>query len=64
MGLPWYCVHTIVSNDLGRLLWVHIMLTTLVSGWARLMALYDLAVFDPADPVSLQENNRKPPKAA
>jgi photosystem II CP47 chlorophyll apoprotein len=32
MGLPWYRVHTVVLNDLGRLLSVHIMHTTLVSG--------------------------------
>ncbi|MBA0881919.1 hypothetical protein Goshw_023956 [Gossypium schwendimanii] len=25
MGLAWYCVHTIVLNDPGRLLSVHIM---------------------------------------
>ncbi|KAI3877379.1 hypothetical protein MKX03_026436 [Papaver bracteatum] len=51
MGFPWYRVHTVVLNDPGRLLSVHIMHTTLVSGWAGLMALYKLAVFDPSDPV-------------
>ncbi|RZC47502.1 hypothetical protein C5167_040465 [Papaver somniferum] len=51
MGLPWYRVHTVVLNDPGRLLSVHIMHTTLVSGWAGSMALYELAVFDPSDPV-------------
>uniref|UniRef100_A0A453KSM7 Photosystem II CP47 reaction center protein n=1 Tax=Aegilops tauschii subsp. strangulata TaxID=200361 RepID=A0A453KSM7_AEGTS len=40
-----------VLNDLGRLLAVHIMHTALVSGWAGSMALYELAVFDPSDPV-------------
>ncbi|KAM0066935.1 putative photosystem antenna protein [Helianthus debilis subsp. tardiflorus] len=51
MGLPWYRVHTVVLNDPGRLLSVHIMHTTLVAGWASSMALYELAVFDPSDPV-------------
>ncbi|CAN6482992.1 unnamed protein product [Victoria cruziana] len=51
MGLPWYCVHTVVLNDPGRLLSVHIMHTALVSSWAGSMALYELAIFDPSDPV-------------
>ncbi|KAK1577657.1 hypothetical protein Q3G72_023623 [Acer saccharum] len=51
MGLPWYRVHTVVLNDPGRLLSVHIMHTALVAGWAGSMALYELAVFDPFDPV-------------
>ncbi|PPS03373.1 hypothetical protein GOBAR_AA17289 [Gossypium barbadense] len=51
MGLPWYRVHTVVLNDPGRLLSVHIMHTALVTGWAGSMALYELAVFDPSDPV-------------
>ncbi|CAN1363388.1 Photosystem II CP47 reaction center protein [Linum perenne] len=41
MGLPWYRVHTVVLNDPGPL----------VAGWAGSMALYELAVFDPSDPV-------------
>ncbi|KAK9070563.1 hypothetical protein SSX86_010965 [Deinandra increscens subsp. villosa] len=51
MGLPWYRVHTVVLNDPGRLIAVHIMHTALVAGWAGSMALYELAVFDPSDPV-------------
>ncbi|KAF9601653.1 hypothetical protein IFM89_021119 [Coptis chinensis] len=51
MGLPWYRVHTVVLNDPGRLLAVHIMHTTLVSGWVGSMALYELAFFDPSNPV-------------
>ncbi|CAN2060067.1 unnamed protein product [Malus fusca] len=51
MGLPWYRVHTVVLNDPGRLISVHIMHTALVAGWAGSMALYELAVFDPSDPV-------------
>jgi photosystem II CP47 chlorophyll apoprotein len=51
MGLPWYRVHTVVLNDPGRLIAVHLMHTSLVSGWAGSMALYELAVFDPSDPV-------------
>jgi photosystem II CP47 chlorophyll apoprotein len=49
MGLPWYRVHTVVLNDPGRLISVHLMHTALVSGWAGSMALYELAVFDPSD---------------
>ncbi|PHT34497.1 Photosystem II CP47 reaction center protein [Capsicum baccatum] len=51
MGLPWYHIHTIVLNDPGRLLSVHIIHTTLVAGWAGSMDLYELAIFDPFDPV-------------
>lgn len=49
MGLPWYRVHTVVLNDPGRLISVHLMHTALVSGWAGSMALYELAIFDPSD---------------
>ena len=51
MGLPWYRVHTVVLNDPGRLLAVHLMHTALLAGWAGSMALYELAIFDPSDPV-------------
>ena len=51
MGLPWYRVHTVVLNDPGRLIAVHLMHTALVAGWAGSMALYELAVYDPTDPV-------------
>jgi hypothetical protein len=36
MALPWYRVHTVVLNDPGRLIAVHLMHTSLVSGWAGL----------------------------
>ncbi|KAK8618369.1 hypothetical protein V6N13_132363 [Hibiscus sabdariffa] len=51
MGLSWYRVHTVVLNDPGRLLSVHIMHTALGAGWTGSMALYELAVFDPSNPV-------------
>ncbi|MBA0637046.1 hypothetical protein Godav_029569, partial [Gossypium davidsonii] len=51
MGLPRYRVHTIILNDPDRLLSVHIMHTALVSSWASSMALYELVVFYPSDPV-------------
>ncbi len=51
MGLPWYRVHTVVLNDPGRLIAVHLMHTALVAGWAGSMALFELATFDPSDPV-------------
>ncbi|MBA0570315.1 hypothetical protein Golob_003992, partial [Gossypium lobatum] len=51
MGSPWYRVHTVILNDPGRLLSVHIMHTALVAGWAGSMALYELAVFYPSDPI-------------
>ena len=47
MGLPWYRVHTVVLNDPGRLISVHLMHTALVSGWAGSMAFYELAIFEP-----------------
>ncbi|NJL85898.1 MAG: photosystem II chlorophyll-binding protein CP47 [Leptolyngbyaceae cyanobacterium SM1_1_3] len=50
MGLPWYRVHTVVLNDPGRLISVHLMHTALVAGWAGSMALFELATFDPSDP--------------
>lgn len=51
MGLPWYRVHTVVLNDPGRLISVHLMHTALVAGWAGSMALYELAIYDPSDPI-------------
>ena len=42
-------LHTVVLNDPGRLIAVHLMHTALVSGWAGSMALYELAIFDPSD---------------
>ena len=51
MALPWYRVHIVVLNDPGRLIAVHLMHTALVAGWAGYMALYELAVFDPSDPI-------------
>ena len=51
MGLPWYRVHTIVLNDPGRLISVHLIHTALVTGWAGSMTFYELASFDPVDPI-------------
>lgn len=51
MGLPWYRVHTVVLNDPGRLIAVHLMHTALVAGWAGSMTLFELSIFDPSDPV-------------
>jgi len=51
MGLPWYRVHIVVLNDPGHLIAVHLMHTALVSGWAGSMALYELTVFYPSDPI-------------
>ncbi|MBF2008966.1 MAG: photosystem II chlorophyll-binding protein CP47, partial [Chlorogloeopsis fritschii C42_A2020_084] len=41
----------VVLNDPGRLISVHLMHTALVAGWAGSMALYELAIYDPSDPV-------------
>ncbi len=49
MALPWYRVHTVVLNDPGRLIAVHLMHTALVAGWAGSMALYEIAIFDPSN---------------
>ena len=58
MGLPWYRVHTVVINDPGRLLAVHLMHTALLAGWAGSMALYELAIFDPLMLFSIQCGDR------
>ena len=44
-----FALHTVVLNDPGRLISVHLMHTALVSGWAGSMALYELSIFDPSD---------------
>jgi photosystem II CP47 chlorophyll apoprotein len=49
MGLPWYRVHTVVINDPGRLLAVHLMHNALCAGFAGSMLLFELALFDPSD---------------
>jgi photosystem II CP47 chlorophyll apoprotein len=51
VALPWYRVHIVVLNDPGRLISVHLMHTALVAGWAGSMAIYEISVFDPFDPV-------------
>lgn len=51
MGLPWYRVHTSVLNDPGRLIAVHLMHNALCAGFAGSMLLFELALFDPSDPV-------------
>ena len=51
MGLPWYRVHTSVINDPGRLLAVHLMHNALCAGFAGSMLLFELALYDPSDPV-------------
>jgi photosystem II CP47 chlorophyll apoprotein len=42
MGLPWYRVHTVVLNDPGRLISVHLMHTTTWLGWFN--GFYELAI--------------------
>ncbi|NJK48385.1 photosystem II chlorophyll-binding protein CP47 [Candidatus Gracilibacteria bacterium] len=51
MGLPWYRVHTVVLNDPGRLISVHLMHNALCAGFAGSMLLFELALYDPSDPV-------------
>ena len=50
LRLPWFRVHIILLNDPGRLISVHLMHTSLVSGWSLIMSLYELLIFDPSDP--------------
>jgi photosystem II CP47 chlorophyll apoprotein len=38
-------------NDPGRLISVHLIHTALVAGWAGSIRFYELAVFDPSDPI-------------
>jgi photosystem II CP47 chlorophyll apoprotein len=51
MGLPWYRVHTVVLNDPGRLIAVHLMHNALCAGFAGSMLLFELALYDPSDPI-------------
>jgi photosystem II CP47 chlorophyll apoprotein len=50
--LAWFRVHIVILNDPGRLISVHLMHTGLVAGWSGVMALYELIILDPRDPVS------------
>ena len=47
--LPWYRVHITILNDPGRIISVHLMHTSLVSGWSSIMLLFELTTFDPID---------------
>ena len=49
--LPWFRVHSILINDPGRLISVHLMHTALVAGWSGSMLVYELIIIDPSDPV-------------
>jgi photosystem II CP47 chlorophyll apoprotein len=49
--LPWYRVHIVILNDPGRIISVHLMHTSLVSGWSSVMSLFELTILDPTDPV-------------
>merc|ERR1712187_372358 len=49
--LPWYRVHIVILNDPGRIISVHLMHTSLVSGWSSVMTLFELTILDPSDPV-------------
>ena len=49
--LPWFRVHIVVLNDFRRLVSIHLMHTSLVSGWAGSMALYELVILDSSDPI-------------
>ncbi len=51
MGLPWYRVHIVILNDLSRLIAIHLMHITLVFSWAGSMAMYELVVFYPSNPI-------------
>lgn len=48
--IPWYRVHIVVLNDVSRLISVHLVHTSLISGWSCLMTLYELVVLDSTDP--------------
>ena len=49
--LPWFRVHIVVLNDFRRLVSIHLMHTSLVSGWTGSMALYELVILDSSDPI-------------
>jgi photosystem II CP47 chlorophyll apoprotein len=47
--LPWFRVHIVILNDPGRLIGVHIAHTSLISGRASSMIIYELVLVDPTD---------------
>merc|ERR1719379_686357 len=49
--LPWFRVHIVVLNDPGRLISVHLMHTSQISGWAGSMLLYECLIVDYTDTV-------------
>lgn len=49
--LPWFRVHSILLNDPGRLISVHLMHTALVAGWSGSMLIYEIIIIDASDPV-------------
>jgi photosystem II CP47 chlorophyll apoprotein len=49
--LPWFRVHTLVINDPGRLISVHLAHTALVAGWSSIMLTFELIILDPSDVV-------------
>jgi photosystem II CP47 chlorophyll apoprotein len=49
--LPWFRVHSVILNDPGRLLSIHIMHTGLVSGWSSIMLIYEIIIVDTSDTI-------------
>lgn len=50
-GVPWFRVHVVILNDLGRLSDSHTQHSWVVSGWSGVMLLYECAVVETSDPV-------------
>jgi photosystem II CP47 chlorophyll apoprotein len=49
--IPWFRAHLVTLNDPGRLISVHLVHTSLVCGWAGVMLIYELAIYDSTDPI-------------
>ena len=53
--LSWFRVHIIVLNDPGRVISVHLIHCCMVCGWAGVMSIYELVIWDPSDPIESLE---------
>ncbi len=47
--LSWFRVHIIILNDPGRVISVHLIHCCMVCGWAGVMSVYELVIWDPSD---------------
>ena len=51
IAFPWFRVHTVVINDPGRLISIHLIHSSIILGWAGSITFYELTIHDPSDPI-------------